>query len=476
MRKEVTVFWFKRDLRLHDNEAISEAISLGKPILFVYFLEPSLLLDHHYSLRHFQFSKESLSDLNRQFVVLNTAVLCVQEEVLDGLKKISDRFTISHLVSTQEIGIAFTFKRDKEVAVFCSKNNINWIQPQHNGIIRGLRDRRNWVKNWKEYIVKPIVETDLNKSSIISSQEIESIEPEFKIFTTETPLDDFQIGGRSEAEKWVKSFFNERVDLFAEGVSSPLLSRTACSRLSPYIAWGNVSIREIYKKAELIKSEDRAKKGLKIFIARLRLQSYFIQKFESQSDMEFRAALPEFRELNQPKDITYIEAWKAGKTGYPLVDASIRCIVETGYLNFRMRSLIISFYAHHLFQHFSHISGWLAQTFLDFEPGIHYGQLQMQSGFTGNDVVRIYNPTKNAYEHDKDAAFIKMWIPELKDLPAKLAIEPWLLTPMDEIFYNFKLGDDYPKPIVDIEITRPIAMEKLYAPRKKELISETKPL
>ncbi|MBD3903296.1 deoxyribodipyrimidine photo-lyase [Chryseobacterium sp. Ch-15] len=467
MKKEVTVFWFKRDLRIEDNEALIEAISLGKPILFVYFLEPSLLVDPHYSLRHFQFIKESLADLNRQFDQLSTSVLCIQEEVVDGLKKILDCFTVTHLVSTQEIGLAFTFKRDREVSAFCPENNIEWLQPQYNGILRGLKDRRNWVKNWKEYVVRPIVQPDFRNLFTISKQDFEAIESRFETFSTKTNAHHFQRGGRTEAEKWVKSFFTERVDLFAEGVSSPLLSRTACSRLSPYIAWGNVSIREIYKQSELIKSEDRAKKGIKIFVARLRLQSYFIQKFESQHDMEFRAAVPAFRELNQPKNSHFIDAWKAGKTGYPLVDASIRCIVETGYLNFRMRSLIISFYAHHLFQHFRHISAWLAQTFLDFEPGIHYGQLQMQSGFTANDVLRIYNPTKNAYEHDKDAEFIKMWLPELKDLPAKLAIEPWLLTPMDEIFYNFKLGDDYPKPIVDIEITRAIAMEKLFAPRKK---------
>lgn len=467
MKKELTIFWFKRDLRIEDNEAIIEAISLGKSILFVYFLEPSLLVDPHYSLRHFQFIKESLNHLNRQFNQLSTSVLCIQEEVVDGLRKILDFFKVSHLVSTQEIGLAFTFKRDRDVAAFCSKNNIEWLQPQYNGILRGLKDRRNWMKNWKDYVVKPIVQPDFSKLLIISTQDFEAIESQFETFSTQTDAHHFQRGGRTEAEKWVKSFFTERVDSFAEGVSSPLLSRNACSRLSPYIAWGNISIREIYKQSELVKSEDRAKKGIKIFVARLRLQSYFIQKFESQSDMEFRAAVPAFRELKQPQNSHFIEAWKAGKTGYPLVDASIRCIVETGYLNFRMRSLIISFYAHHLFQHFTYISAWLAQTFLDFEPGIHYGQLQMQSGFTANDILRIYNPTKNAYEHDKDAEFIKMWLPELKDLPAKLAIEPWLLTPMDEIFYSFKLGDDYPKPIVDIEITRAFAMEKLYAPRKK---------
>lgn len=466
-KKEITLYWFKRDLRIHDNEALSIALSINKPILFIYFLEPSLRDNPHYSLRHMQFIKESLADLNNCLLKFNTFVLCVEEEVVPGLAKVFKIFNIANMVSTQEIGLGFTFNRDKKVAAFCKEQNVKWIEARYNGIIRGLRDRRNWAKNWLAYVSKPIVIPMLENGEFIQEDELQTLETYFTIFSTHTAQHSFQKGGRTDAQTWMDSFFGGRIELFTEGISKPLLSQKSCSRVSPYTAWGNISVRELYKQAMIYKEKGKAKKAVTVFVARLRLQSYFIQKFESQSYIEFRSADKGYMQLEQPVNKLFIDSWKEGKTGFPLVDASMRCITETGYLNFRMRSLLISFYAHHLFQHFTHISSWLAQQFLDFEPGIHYGQMQIQSGFTSNDVVRVYNPTKNAHEHDSDAAFIKKWLPELSQLPANLAIEPWLITPMEEMFYDFKLGTDYPKPIVDIEKTRIYALEALYGIRKK---------
>ncbi|MFD1285209.1 FAD-binding domain-containing protein [Mesonia ostreae] len=130
--------------------------------------------------------------------------------------------------------------------------------------------------------------------------------------------------------------------------------------------------------------------------------------------------------------------------------------------------MITSFFCHHLFQHFKYMSDWLAQQFLDFEPGIHYGQLQMQAGFTGTNTIRIYNPTKNVHDHDNEAMFIKNWVKELAHLPPKLAIEPWSMTQMDETMYRFKVGRDYPNRIIDMSITRKEALDKLYGMRKSD--------
>ncbi len=190
--------------------------------------------------------------------------------------------------------------------------------------------------------------------------------------------------------------------------------------------------------------------------------------------IEFEAFNKGYLDLDQPKDDEFIIAWKSGKTGYPLVDASIRAVVETGYLNFRMRSMTVSFLVHHFFQHFSVGSSWLASQFLDFEPGIHYGQFQMQAGFTATNTIRIYNPTKNALDHDPEAVFIKQWVPELKNLPPALAIEPWNMTSTEMEFYNFQLGKDYPDRILDITETRKQALKILYGVRKNKLTQEEK--
>jgi deoxyribodipyrimidine photo-lyase len=264
----------------------------------------------------------------------------------------------------------------------------------------------------------------------------------------------------------LEDFFSERLQHYNKWISKPELSRIGCSRLSPYLAWGNLSIREVYQRLMNFKKEGRWGRQASAFGSRLRWHCHFIQKFEMEPRMEFEPVNRAFLSLEQTPEKDWIQAWQSGRTGYPLVDAAMRCVRQTGYLNFRLRALVVSFLTHHLFQDFRSGSHWLARQFLDFEPGIHYGQFQMQAGLTGTNTVRVYNPTKNAQEHDPEAIFIKTYLPELSSLPAVLAIEPWRITPMEEQFYGFSYGKDYPKRIVDIALTRKRALDQLYTIRK----------
>ena len=147
----------------------------------------------------------------------------------------------------------------------------------------------------------------------------------------------------------------------------------------------------------------------------------------------------------------------------------MRCVQETGYLNFRLRSTVVSFLTHLLWQPWQSGAGFLARQFLDYEPGIHFSQFQMQAGTMGIHTIRIYNPIKQSKEKDKDAVFIKRWVPELKDLPVNFIHEPWLMSAMDEMMYNFKLGEDYPKPIVDFESSHREARDRLWKIKNSDL-------
>jgi deoxyribodipyrimidine photo-lyase len=284
----------------------------------------------------------------------------------------------------------------------------------------------------------------------------------------------FQKGGRKAALKYLNSFLTNRIANYSSGISKPEASRSGCSRLSPYIAWGNLSIREVYQQLQEFKAHGKWQRQTRAFGSRLRWQSHFIQKFEAEPRMQFEAVNRAFLSLKQPVNTEYITAWEKGQTGYPLIDAAMRCVHQTGYINFRLRAMVVSFLTHHLFQHFSQGSHWLARQFLDFEPGIHYGQLQMQAGFTGTNTLRVYNPTKNAIEHDPEAIFIKKYVPELRNLPPALAIEPWRIQPLEMQFYNFQYTVDYPGRIVDIAKTRRIALDALYKQRKSAIAEKEK--
>jgi deoxyribodipyrimidine photo-lyase len=211
-------------------------------------------------------------------------------------------------------------------------------------------------------------------------------------------------------------------------MSSPLSAEEACSRLSPYLAYGALSIKELMHKiwktraqlqsASNEESSSRVLASLKSFESRLHWHCHFIQKLESQPNIEMQNMHSGFDDLREPHfNQEYFERWKKGETGFPLIDACMRMLAQTGWINFRMRALLISFSSYQLWNHWREPALHLAREFLDYEPGIHYPQIQMQSGVTGINTLRIYNPVKQAQDQDPKGIFVKRWLPELRSVP-----------------------------------------------------------
>ena len=464
MKEPINIFWFKRDLRLLDNEPLNNAVSQKEKLLLIYCFEPSLKKNRHYSTKHWNFIKESINDLNIFLKNIDTHIHTYNKEITDVLKEIQEKFIVKKIFSHNETGLNVTFERDILLKEFCQNNSIQWEEEINNGVFRGLKNRKNWIKKWRDHMKSPVVLFKGEKNDFINIKKKQN----FKVKDSKI----LQKGGVSSGIKYLDSFLDSRHTKYQNNISKPEASRTSCSRLSPYMSWGNISTRYAWQRAKEQIQNGKSKFQLNGFTSRLRWQAHFIQKFEMECQMEFRSVNKGYQNLVKPINKKFISAWEKGKTGYPLVDASMRCVVETGYLNFRMRALLVSFLTHHLWQPWQSGVIHLARNFLDFEPGIHYSQFQMQAGETGINMIRIYNPTKNAKEHDKEGVFIKKWIPELKKIPTPLLFEPWKMSLIDQENYECKIGKDYPNPIVDISETYKYAASKLWRIKSDPKVKE----
>ena len=467
MSKKINIVWLKRDLRVSDHLPLFEAENKKIDYLIIYLFEPNQINYHDFSKRHQQFIYNSIIDINKKLKKFDRKVQIFYQNAETIFNYLTSIYKIENVFSYQESGIKNTWNRDKRVARFLAKNKINWIQYEKQAVIRGSKNREGWDKYWYSYANSKIIKNTYS----ISKLRLKKSPYDFKLRDFPNLKDypkNFQPAGESYAFKYLDSFIRNRGKNYNKFISMPEKSRQSCGRVSTYLSWGNISVRQVYQKIKNSVTYADHKRSFNSFLIRLKWRSHFIQKFEVDCSYEHTCINRGYEKMKFDNKSEILNSWMKGETGFPLVDASMKCLISTGWLNFRMRAMLVSFLCHYLEQDWKKGVYHMAKLFLDYEPGIHFTQFQMQAGVTGINSIRVYNPIKQSIERDPEAVFIKKWIPELSNIDSPLIHEPWKLTEIDLI--DQEIPKIYKEPIISPIIKNSSVRARLWNLRKDDLV------
>ncbi len=453
----IDIVWFKRDLRVNDHAPLLTASDSGGAVLPLYIYEPELWMQPELSGRQFDFLQECLDDLDGALTRRGAGLVRAVGEAVAVFAHIHASVGIRAIHAHEETGLMWTYVRDKAVRAWARKAGVQVIEHRQHGVWRGETSRNGWAARWDKMMgqVPWKAPTAIRFASLDLGYDASIVN-----FTIPADLcTGRQTGGRREGLACLDSFLGTRGRFYRRAMSSPHNGALACSRLSPHLAFGSISMREALWAAQRAiihhrqNDDNHFAASISSFIARLHWHCHFIQKLEDQPEVESDNFHPAYNDLRPigPNHVDRATAWISGRTGFPFVDACMRSLNATGWLNFRMRAMVMSFSSYHLWQDWRLPAQLLARQFTDFEPGIHFSQAQMQSGTTGINTARIYNPIKQSLDQDPNGDFIRLWVPELAHVPVEFIHEPWRI-PIDLLAangQNVHPEQAYPARIVD---------------------------
>ena len=410
MKQRVSIFWFRRDLRLSDNAGLYEALKSGYPVLPIFIFDPNILSELPNNDARVSFIHLNLSEINERLKNDHNRYLAIYydqpESVFESLLNSYD----VHAIYTNKDYEPYAQKRDARIREVASAFNCEFHLSKDQVIFEEDQITKDngdpyvvytpYKKSWRARF-----DMDQHLGLYPSAQNLDKL------------LDNAQLPWKSLSDiGFVKSnipvpTFELDADLINNYEATrnfPALKK-GTSRIGPHLRFGTVSIREVMRLAISQKNET--------YQDELIWREFFMQILWHYPHTVNKAFKPKYDRIQWRNDKNEFEAWKTGKTGYPLVDAGMRELNATGYMHNRVRMLVASFLCKHLLIDWRWGEAYFAEKLLDFELSSNVGNWQWAAG-SGVDAApyfRIFNPMTQADKFDKGSDYIKKWVPEFND-------------------------------------------------------------
>ena len=473
----IEVVWFKRDLRTSDHLPLFEATNGDLPVLCLFLIEPQRLAQPDCDPIHIEWELDCAYELRKKLEEAGANLDIMHSDALEAIEEIHAKYTISRIRSHEETGTSWSFDRDKQVSGWCIENNVEWLEYPNNGVIRGMNERDKWKTSRDRRMGLDLLAPP---KKIAGVQSVPGNVTMQSIGIGRRQIIHRPVPGQDAAMDVLRSFLSSRGESYRWSMSSPSLAVDNCSRLAPYFSTGCISVRRVVQttSAKMRRLKEARSRGedvggwlqsLSSFQSRLAWHCHFMQKLEMEPTLDTRAQNPLIDEnMNRVMDKERFRAWSEGKTGWPFFDACMRSLIATGWINFRMRAMMMSAASYNLWLPWRETGLHLARQFLDYEPGIHWSQVGMQSGTTGINTVRAYSVIKQGRDHDPKGEFIRKWVSEMGSVPDKYVHEPWKMPQELQNDVDCVIGKHYPYPIVEEASARKEGVRRTYAARSGE--------
>lgn len=441
-----SIFIFRRDYRIYDNIGFIECMKNNKKVYPIFIFTPEQIKTNDYkSSNAVQFLIESLKELEND---INLNIFFGKD--IKVLKKIINKEKIESIYTNTDY-TPYSKKRDKKLQKFCNKLNIKLSLHHDICLFEPGTIKNKSGKTYQKFtpFYKTVLKLD-SPNKPVSIKNIKTYKTKNKYSINWEETNKYYTfnknmntkGGRKNGLKIVNSIKNHKE---YDDTRNQLSLKT--THLSSYIKFGCVSIREVYHK--LLKEFGKEHSLIRQLIWR---DFYYHLGFKFPKVFG-KPLKSKYEDIKWSKDNTTFKSWTEGETGFPVVDASMRQLNNTGYMHNRGRLIVASFLIKNLQHNWLKGEKYFAQKLIDYDPLVNNGNWQWVSS-TGADsqpYFRIFNPWTQSKKFDKDCEYIKKWIPELKEVNPK-HIHQW------DKYYNLYENIDYPKPIIDYKKSREITL------------------